>query len=68
MPSEDDLPVALWSGTFRLMGVDLKCHTLSDGQRIIEADSMNAFLEALEDNGHIIDGDPTEFFRWQRGD
>ena len=32
----DELPRVVWSGTFRVFGIDLKCHTLSDGQRVIE--------------------------------
>jgi hypothetical protein len=69
MPS--DIPTAIWSGTFKLMGVELKCHTLSDGQRVIEAESMNAFFEAME-NGEMRpdfdEPDWTAFYRWQRGD
>jgi hypothetical protein len=65
MPS--DIPTAIWSGTFTVMGVELKCHTLSDGQRVIEAESLERFLKALNE-GVIVNDGYTDFFRWQRGD
>lgn len=68
MPSE--IPTAIWSGTFKLMGVELKCHMLNDGQRVIEAESVNKFMEKLTD-GELDLKDVkamTDFFRWQRGD
>jgi hypothetical protein len=65
MPS--DIPTAIWSGTFTVMGVELKCHTLDNGQRIIEAESLELFLKAL-DEGHIVNDGYTDFYRWQRGD
>ena len=62
------LPHAVWSGSFHLFGVEVKCHTLSDGQRIIEADSMYKLLEAMgADDRPVIDADMQEFAKWQRG-
>jgi len=68
MPS--DIPRAIWSGTFTVMGVELKCHMLDSGQRIIEAESMNEFMEKLTDGelDPMDVEDMTEFYRWQRGD
>lgn len=60
-----DLPKAVWSGTFRVYDVDLKCHTLDNGQRIIEADSMAEFLEAIGFGEAGSDFD--DFVRWQKG-
>jgi hypothetical protein len=62
-----DLPHAIWSGSFHLFGVEVKCHTLSDGQRIIEADSMHKLLEAMGDGQVVEHDDLTEFAKWQRG-
>lgn len=64
-----DLPHAVWSGSFDIFGVTVKCHTLSNGKRIIEADSMAALLEAMGAPGvtTVIDGDLEEFAKWQRG-
>lgn len=65
----DELPKAVWSGTFKIYGMELQCHVLDNGQRIIDADSFNQFLAA----GSLckaLSGDPDEFeafSRWQRG-
>lgn len=65
--SEDKIPVSVWSGSFRIFGVDVKCHRLSDGQAIIEADSMAALIEAMEaPEGREI-GALEEFRAWQEG-
>ena len=62
----DDIPTSVWEGTFTIFGVDLKCHVLSDGSRIIEQESMEALFDAME-NGNATDvGDITEFAKWQR--
>ena len=65
--NQTTLPHAVWSGSFHLFGVDVKCHTLSNGQRIIEADSMHRLLEAMGAGGPVIDADMQEFAKWQRG-
>jgi hypothetical protein len=65
----DELPHPTWSGTFRVFGIELKCHVLSDGQRIIEADSVEQLLAVMADPSDA-DADDTEteaFARWQRG-
>lgn len=62
---QEELPRAIWSGTFHVFGVDLKCHVLSDGRRIIEADSLQKmFVAMLTANDP---GDLEAFGRWQRG-
>ncbi len=57
-----------WQGTFQLFGVDVHCHVLSDGRRIIEANSMNALLEAMANGAGADVGDLDAFTRWQRGE
>lgn len=69
---ETDLPYPVWSGSFRLLGVELKCHTLSNGLRIIEAESVRAFLDVLNGCGVDVhhdadDEDAKAFARWQAG-
>lgn len=59
------LPTSIWSGSFRVYGVDVKCHVLDDGQRVIEADSVAALFEAMGTPG-VEMGDVEEFVRWQR--
>ena len=44
---KERLPRPVWSGSFHVFGVEVKCHCLDDGQRIIEADSMARLLEAM---------------------
>jgi hypothetical protein len=61
-----DLPVAVWSGSFRLFGVDVRCHRLSDGRAFIEEGSMCAILEAMAD-GSMEAGDLEAFVRFQKG-
>lgn len=65
----DDIPKAVWSGSFHLLGVEVKCHVLDNGQRIIEGDSMMELLNAMADP--TIDReetpDVTQFERWRRG-
>lgn len=49
MNANDTLPAVVWSGTMRLFGVELVCHVLDNGQRIIEQESMFAFFDAMAD-------------------
>ena len=66
------LPKAVWNGTFRVFGVDLACHVLSDGQRIIEEESFKRLMAAMHDVGmaglaHKDAGDLSAFSRWRAG-
>lgn len=63
-----NIPESVWEGTFRVYGVDVRCHVLSDGRRIIESDSMNALLEAMEAKSTGDPGDLAAFDRWRRGE
>jgi EAL domain-containing protein (putative c-di-GMP-specific phosphodiesterase class I) len=59
---------AFWSGSFHLLGVEVKCHTLSDGRRIIDTESFHNLMEAMGTPGVTIDEDAMqEFARWQKG-
>lgn len=67
-PEETGLPTAVWSGSFRLFGVDVKCHTLSNGQRIIEADSMAQLLDAMGSQDTPRETDDAKLFAaWRVG-
>ncbi len=68
----DDIPVTIWSGSFRLFGVEVKCHTLSNGQRVIEADSVEELFEVMGDPmGNSMQFQNTDdvkrFSEWQQG-
>ena len=39
---------SVWQGSFILFGVELQCHVLSNGQRIIEEDSMVDLIESMK--------------------
>ena len=61
------IPESIWSGSFKLFGVDVKCHTLDNGERIIEADSVHDLIEAME-LGFVPDAEQlAEFARWRSG-
>lgn len=60
-----ELPETVWSGSFWLGDVEMKCHVLSTGDRIIEADSLAELFD-----GRNIDIDPKQmedFSKWQKG-
>lgn len=50
------LPTPVWSGSFTVFGVEVKCHVLDSGARIIEEDSVVALLDAMSGSGPS-DGD-----------
>lgn len=61
-------PVAVWTGTFRLLGVDVRCHVLSTGQRVIDEESMLALMAAMADDSANLTTDAMgEFGRWLKG-
>jgi hypothetical protein len=61
-----DVPTSVWQGSFQLFGVEVKCHVLSDGQRIIEADSMENLMEAMGIPGATLDHAEIEkFTKWR---
>lgn len=65
LPADEQLPTVTHSGTFRIFGVDVRCHRLSDGRAIIEADSMAELIEAMEAPADREIGDLEAFRRWQ---
>lgn len=41
------LPKAIWEGVIKVFGVEVKCYTLDDGRRIIDAASMEKLITAM---------------------
>ncbi len=39
-------PKAVWEGSFTLLDVEVKCYVLEDGQRIIDSESLERYLNA----------------------
>lgn len=44
-----DIPTSVSTATVRIFGVELVVHHLSNGQRIIDADSLAALFDAMGD-------------------
>lgn len=44
MTTQDDLPTAVWEGSFIVAGREVKCVVLDDGRRIIETESLDALM------------------------
>jgi hypothetical protein len=65
MSGASELPTPVWSGTFTIWGVELHCHVLDNGQRIIEAADVERLFTAPR--GSADDPDLLAFVRWQRG-
>lgn len=63
--TEGELPVSIWQGSFTIFGVEVRCHVLSTGERVIEVESIDAFLVAS--NTEIDPGEMESFARWQAG-
>jgi hypothetical protein len=60
-------PTCTWTGTFRVFGVEVVCHVLSDGRRIIEADSMHKLMAAMGDADAPPAGEWDALARWTKG-
>jgi hypothetical protein len=60
-----DIPKAVWEGSFRIYGVEVKCYVLDDGRRIIDANSM---WELLNSNNSESVGELKELHLWMQGD
>jgi hypothetical protein len=64
----DTLPRAVWEGTFKFFGIDLRCYVLEDGRRIIDADDLGKMYEA--DIAGVDEGDEVQkqaFLAWLKG-
>jgi hypothetical protein len=60
-------PVSVWQGEMTLLGVTLHLHVLDNGQRIIEAQDVAAFMEAMERGAPADEEQMAAFARWLRG-
>jgi hypothetical protein len=66
--NDADLPHVVWSGEFAFGGITMRCHVLDDGQRVIEEESVNAFLAWLEDcSPEDAKSFDEQFAMWVRG-
>lgn len=60
-------PRSVWQGSFTIFGVELKCHVLDNGERVIEAEGMHKMLEAMGDNVPVDPEQLAGFARWRGG-
>jgi len=61
---------AVRSASFRLFGVDVLCHVLEDGRRVIAEESVHALFAAMAGDKAADVADDAEvaaFARWMRG-
>lgn len=49
----EDLPIAHWRGKLNLLGVDVPCYVLSDGQKIIGRTSATELLTGIKGGGSL---------------
>lgn len=70
MPSEK-LPTAVWSGTFKIFGVTIRCYVLDNGQRIVDASDLHTLLHAMGHYRLANEANDNEqmaaFNRWRLG-
>jgi len=65
------MSTAIWEGTFKLFGIELRCCVLNDGTRVVNAEDMARLFGQMERGGDTIPMDEEElnnFARWQKGD
>ena len=57
----EPLPHSVRQGEFKIGDLTIKTHLLSDGQRVIEAESMGNILAWMEDGSPPMDVNDPEF-------
>ena len=60
-------PHVVSTGSFRIFEVELECYVLSDGQRIIEKDSMEKLFAAMETTTPLDEEELRRFAEWMQG-
>lgn len=64
----DSLPTIAKSGTFTLLGVELRVHVLSDGRRLIEKESLEELFEAMANPIYKFDEtELNQYLKWTKG-
>lgn len=63
----EGLPQSVASATLRVGPVDLVVHVLEDGQRVVEANSMEAFFEWLSGTDDFTQADADRVARFVKG-
>lgn len=61
----DAIPKVIWSGSFMLGDVEMKCHVLDNGMRIIDAESIEKFFSG--EGKKPTEVEIINFAKWQKG-
>lgn len=65
---EPQIPMAVWEGTFTLLGVPLRCVVLDNGQRVINSEDVAMLFQAMARGDAVMDAAEVECFaRWRSG-
>ena len=67
MRAVTDAPRAVWTGCFSLFGVEVRCHELDDGRRIIDADSLANVIEGMARGEALVMAEMEKFTTWRHG-
>ena len=63
----EEIPVSIWQGSFWIGDLEMKCHVLSDGQRIIEAECIEKFLSGDLGEKKATEAEIIDFAKWVKG-
>lgn len=61
-----DLPKAIASSELVICGVTQRCHVLDNGQRVMEADGVEALFEAFGEGADLSEDDAMAMARFTR--
>ena len=60
----EDIRNVIWSGSFMIGDIEIKCHVLEDGTRIIEKDSIHNLFNSDQD---FTVEQATALAKWTKG-
>lgn len=64
----ETIPSVIASSTIKIFDVELKCHILDNGARVIEQESMEKLFETMEKgNIETTEEEAMNFAKWLRG-
>lgn len=64
--TEDEIPNVISESSITIGGIDIKCFILEDGQRVLDAPSMDRFVAALE-SGKFAEAEAETLAKWIKG-
>lgn len=61
------IPNATHESSINIAGIEMKCHQLDDGRRIIDVEGVNNFFEALANGLEITESDALALAEFKQG-